>query len=100
MDTQQPTAFRRADCSVGFFGFHEAGGGRGNAACLIDAEVFDRLLLERGLVCLWVFGGERLLSLGIGHGRRRAFSGVAWVEAGDLKSKTWCDDEGGGPDRS
>ena len=93
IDAQRPTTFRRADGSVGFFGFHETRG-RGNAACLIDAEAFDRLLHERGLACLWAFRGERLLSLGIGGGRRRSFSGVAWFEAGDFKSKTWRDDSG------
>ena len=92
IDTRRPTEFRRPDHSRGFFSFHETSGGRSNSACLIEAEAFDRLMQERGLVCLWVFEGERMLSLGIRGGRRRFFSGVAWFEAGEFQCKTWWDD--------
>ena len=91
-DARRPTEFRRPDNSRGSFSFHETSGGRSNSAYLIEAEAFDRLMQERELVCLWVFGGERLLSFGIHGGRRRFFSGVAWFEAGEFKCKTWWDD--------
>ena len=93
MDVECPTSFRYEDGRLGFFGFDGAGG-RGHAAALIDADAFDRLLVERELVCLWVLGGERLLAPAMGRGRRRFFSGVAWFEDGELKSRTWMDDTG------
>lgn len=93
MDAQCPAVFTGGDGSPRFFGFDESSG-RGNATCLLDAEAFDRLLLGRDLVCLWVLGGERLLALGIGRGRRRFFSGIGWFEDGEFRSRTWWDDNG------
>ncbi|MYF07034.1 MAG: hypothetical protein F4233_03935 [Rhodospirillaceae bacterium] len=93
IDMQHPTIFRCVDGSVGFFGCYETDR-RGNTVCLIDADAFDHLLLERGLACLWVFSGERLLALGIGQGRRRSFGGVAWFDNGQFNSKTWWADRG------
>ena len=93
VDAECPTSFRCEDGKTGFFGFDGAGG-TSQAAALIDADSFDRLLLEQELVCLWVLGGERLLAPAKGRGRRRFFSGVAWFEDGELKSRTWIDDTG------
>lgn len=93
IDSQRPTEFTCADGSVKFFGRHETDR-RANVVCLIDADAFDHVLLERGLACLWVFSGERVLARGVGQGRRRSFDGVAWFDGGQFNSKTWLDDRG------
>ena len=92
MDPQSPSRFERSDGSLGSFGYHESTAGRRSSAYVIEAEAFDRLMQQHRLVCLWVFVGERILSLGIAGGRRRFFSGVAWFEAGEFKCRTWRDD--------
>ena len=86
------SSFRNKSGTVGFFSQVSLNNGKSNTACLIDAHMFDQLLGEEGLACIWILGGERDLSIGFGAGQGRSFSGLAWLESGNWKSETWFDD--------
>ncbi|MYE22987.1 MAG: hypothetical protein F4Y01_03445 [Gammaproteobacteria bacterium] len=95
MDPECPSVFRRSDGAIGSFSFDETQESRGNAGCLICADSFDRLLSDRGLTCVWTLSGERMMSRGArGGGRRRSYAGLAWFEAGQVRSESWWSDSG------
>ena len=96
IDPGSASSFRDRSGIVRFFSQVSSSGGKSNTACLIDAQMFDQLLEEEGLACIWILGGERHHSVGFAAGQVRSFSGLAWLESGVLKPETWFHDRGQG----
>lgn len=64
----------------------------------LDQELFQSVLDQDGLACLWIFVAERNAWPGgeNEHASRRRMEGVVWDEEGKLQTVSWNDDWGRG----